>query len=301
MIQTYKKTLTVHMMLCNEERWCWYAIMSVIDFADQMIIFDTGSSDRTVEIVNSIINSNKYRDKIIFEERGKVDRGAFIELRNEMVQRTKTDYFMVVDGDEVYYFGQMEIIRKMLDSNENYEIGVVGFVNCAGDVKHFRDPLNEHFRFLNREGAITHRITSRHIPGIKCGSPDGKWDGFYDIGGTYVVPDSKYKTFWVDGFYLHMTNMLRSSNRKLDGEVGWPSKRVKKLIKRSTWDGEFSKDFIYPEVFYIERPKNVIEPWRRDPGIERKIMQFIKNILLIFRGKKVIHEQNIKVCYRDVK
>ena len=63
----FKKTLTAHMMLCNEERWCWYAIMSVIDHVDHMIIFDTGSTDRTVEIVKGILVEPRYSQKIIFE------------------------------------------------------------------------------------------------------------------------------------------------------------------------------------------------------------------------------------------
>ena len=98
----YSKTLTAHMMLCNEERWCWYAIMSVINYVDHMIIYDTGSTDNTVKIIKEILQIPQYKDKVIFEEKGKVEREEFVRLRDEMVQRTKDDYFMIVDGDEVH-------------------------------------------------------------------------------------------------------------------------------------------------------------------------------------------------------
>lgn len=289
-------------MLCNEERWCWYAIMSVIDYVDHMIIYDTGSTDETVSIVKDILRIPKYKEKIIFEEKGRVEREEFVRLRDEMVQRTEDDYFMIVDGDEIHYEEQMKKIRIALDSNENYELGIIGFICCAGDVNHYRNPLTEHYCFDGREGALGHRITSMHINGIHCGSKDGKWDGFYDINETYVVPENGYKTYWADGFYLHMSNMLRSSSLKKDIEVGWPSARWEKYLKRSTWDAKFPNDFKYPEVFYQEHPITVQDAFVRDPGIQRRILQLIKDIVLLFRWPRVkITRFDCSACYHETR
>jgi glycosyltransferase involved in cell wall biosynthesis len=48
--------LTVHCLIKNEENFIFYAIKSVVDFVDKIIIFDTGSTDKTVAIVNSLVN-----------------------------------------------------------------------------------------------------------------------------------------------------------------------------------------------------------------------------------------------------
>lgn len=287
-------------MLCNEERWCWYSIMSVINYVDHMIIYDTGSTDNTVKIVKEILQMPKYKDKVIFEEKGKVEREEFVRLRDEMVQRTKDDYFMIVDGDEIHYEEQMKKLRSALDSDEDYEVGIIGFICCAGDAKHYRNPLMEHYCYDRKEGALAHRVTSMHIEGIHCGSKDGKWDGFYDNNENYVVPGNGYRTYWADGFYLHMSNMLRSSSLKKDMEVGWPSERWNKYLKRSTWDAKFPKNFKYPEVFYQEHPIIVQDAFARDPGIQRWMLQFAKNIVLLFRRPRVkIDKFDASACYLE--
>ena len=43
--------LTVHCIVKNEERWIWYSLMSVLEHSDKIIVYDTGSSDKTIEII----------------------------------------------------------------------------------------------------------------------------------------------------------------------------------------------------------------------------------------------------------
>ena len=46
--------LTVHCVVKNEEKWIWFAIESIRDIAKEIIIYDTGSTDNTVEIIKTI-------------------------------------------------------------------------------------------------------------------------------------------------------------------------------------------------------------------------------------------------------
>ena len=48
------KTITVHTLVQNEEKYLWFSVMSVIDFADEVFIWDTGSTDNTVPIIKEI-------------------------------------------------------------------------------------------------------------------------------------------------------------------------------------------------------------------------------------------------------
>lgn len=285
MAKVYKKTLTIHMVVQNEERWVWYALMSVIDYADQLLIFDTGSTDKTVEIIKTISENPKYKDKIIFEEKGKLDRKAFVKVRDEQVQRTKTDFFMIVDGDEVHYASVMKKLREVLDECE-VDSAIFPFICCAQDVKHYRDPRNEHYCFEGCEGAYNLRVVSMHIPGIHCGDAEGIWDGYYDGNGVCIDPGENYRGYYVPGFYLHMSNMLRSADKEKDVGTGWPSNRAVKYKTRCTWDFAFPEEMAYPEVFYIEHPDIVHNAWERDPGMERKVMQLLKSLLLIVRRPK---------------
>ena len=41
-------------MVKNEEYWIWYALTSVAPHVDEILVFDNGSQDRTVEIVREI-------------------------------------------------------------------------------------------------------------------------------------------------------------------------------------------------------------------------------------------------------
>ncbi len=274
----YQKTLTAHMVVKNEEKWIWYSIKSVIDYVDKFIIFDTGSSDSTVDIIKWFLENENYKDKIIFEEKGGVNRQEFVKLRHEQVVRTETDYFFVIDGDEVYYEEQMIELRKALDSNEAYDCGIMRFVCCAGDIYHYRDTRKEHYCFEGKTGAITMRVFSNHIEGISCGGEDGQWDGYYDINLKRVKPENGFKTFWGTGFYLHMSYLQRSSSIKKDAEIKWPGNRISKLRTSSTWDFAFPADFAFPKVFYDERPDMVDSPWKKQRNIIRICMQFVKNI-----------------------
>ena len=73
-----KIRITAHMMVKNEARFVWYSIMSVLDYVDRIRIWDTGSNDGTVEIIESLIKEYKGNTQIIFK---KVQEKEFDEGR----------------------------------------------------------------------------------------------------------------------------------------------------------------------------------------------------------------------------
>ena len=89
--------LTSHTIVKNEEGWIKPALLSVIDKADRLLVWDTGSTDKTVELIKSI-NS----EKIEFKQCGPVDRKQLVDLRNEQIRTTQTPWFLLLDGDEVW-------------------------------------------------------------------------------------------------------------------------------------------------------------------------------------------------------
>ena len=78
------------MFFKNEENFIWYSIMSVINYVDKIIIYDTGSDDKTIDIINKINNK-----KIILREI-KTDKFYEDKLRQQMLNETTSDWFIVL-------------------------------------------------------------------------------------------------------------------------------------------------------------------------------------------------------------
>ena len=53
-----KQFIWANCLIKNEERWVWYALQSVLPYVDKILVWDTGSTDNTVEIIKTI-KSNK--------------------------------------------------------------------------------------------------------------------------------------------------------------------------------------------------------------------------------------------------
>jgi len=108
--------LTVHCLIRNEEQFIRPAILSILPLATRVLVYDTGSTDRTLEILSSI-----QRDlSAVPDTTGKLEivHKTFTQprelngFRNEMIERTTTEWFMLVDGDEIY---PADAVRRILE------------------------------------------------------------------------------------------------------------------------------------------------------------------------------------------
>ncbi len=85
------QTLSLCMITKNEEKNIKACLESMINIADEIIIVDTGSTDKTVEIAKSYgakVFSHKWNDD-------------FSEARNVSLEKATKDWIIVLDGDEV--------------------------------------------------------------------------------------------------------------------------------------------------------------------------------------------------------
>ncbi|OGY18475.1 MAG: hypothetical protein A2900_03565 [Candidatus Chisholmbacteria bacterium RIFCSPLOWO2_01_FULL_50_28] len=233
------------MLVKNEERWIWFAVQSVLPAVDGVLVVDTGSSDRTLDILKTI-----RANKLVVEEREAGSREELVNLRNEMLKRTKTDWFLLVDGDEIW---PKPALAKLAAAIETAPAEVWGIVvrtrNCVGDVWHFQPEEAGRYELLGRKGHLTIRAY-RKLPGFR-------WQGVYpneaycDGKGNPLNGQDDHLAF-VDVAYWHVTHLLRTSS---DTEVIDRKKKYKLEIGTKANRSEL------PDIFFAARPSIVPSPW----------------------------------------
>ncbi|MBI2600877.1 glycosyltransferase family 2 protein [Candidatus Daviesbacteria bacterium] len=240
----------------NEERYLWFAVMSVINFVDKVLIWDTGSSDNTSKVVEELIKVNK--SKIDFREIGPVDPVAYTSVRQRMLEETKNDWFLIVDGDEVWWD---KSIKKLVDlvnkQGDKLDSIVTPYYNIVGDIYHYQEKEAGKYRIDDKKGHINIRAVNRKIPGIHFEKPHGQL-GLYDLNHLLIQDRPQAERVFLDAPYMHFTNMIRSSSRKLDEKVPKRSFKLKYEIGK-----EFPNDFLFPEVFYREYPSFIKSPFQK--------------------------------------
>ena len=248
-------SIWAHTLVKNEERYVWFAVMSVIDHVDRILIWDTGSSDGTVQIISEI--QKLYPEKVSFKEVGEVDINQFTIVRQKMLDQTQADWFIIVDGDEVWWDSSIkEVVDVIKKDGNNLDSVVSKYHNVIGDIYHFQEEKAGRYNIDGFSGHYNIRAVNRNISGLHFSKPHGQ-QGLFDNDNKLIQERDAIKRQLLDGFsYLHFTNMIRSRDLLKDSEV------IKRNIKYKYELGKnFSLDFYYPEVFFRNNPNCIDNPW----------------------------------------
>lgn len=251
-------TIWAQTLVKNEARWLWYSVSSVINHVDKLLLWDTGSTDGSTEIEKEL--EKKYSGKIILKQRNQKTADDFTLVRQEMLDETKSDWFIVLDGDEIWWEESIRILLSEVGkSGKNLESIVVPTINLVGDIFHYQEKAAGKYRFGDKVGHYNLRAINRNIPGLHSQGAHGVW-GWADGEGKMIQDRKTYKI--IDAPYIHATNLRRSP---VDTDV---IKRGKKF--RFELGENFTKDFYYPEVFFRDRPEKIPSPW----GVMSKSFKF---------------------------
>ena len=241
-------SITAHCLVKNEENFINYAIKSVINFVDLIIIFDTGSTDKTAAIIQNL--AKEYPNKIVFEEKGLCDQARHTRLRQEMVDKTKTDWFMILDGDEVWTTHGLEEAIRMIKDSKDVECLVAPFYLCVGDAYHEYYKKGK-INILGKIGFYYPRFL-KITSGIH-------WKGDYNQDTLLNNLEKSFvnenNTKFLSSKYWHLTHLKRSSADRSDYSSG--GTRFEKRRRSYFIIGKKIREDL-PEVFKEDKTKLVL-------------------------------------------
>jgi glycosyltransferase involved in cell wall biosynthesis len=238
--------ITVHCLVKNEESFVWYAINSVIDYAERVIVWDTGSSDNTVPIIKSIKNH-----KIDFKEKGLVDSRGVTRLRNEMINETETNWIMILDGDEIWWDKALIDIKNEIHKDpDKYDTIVNPVTMLVGDIYHKQEAQAGKYRIHKKYGHYNLRFVRAKVNNLRAVGVYGHYpyESYINNSGVKIQNFPSKKIYFSSEPYLHASHLLRSTKSKIK-------------FKYEIGD-EIPRDFYYPEVFFKPRPGIVPSPWK---------------------------------------
>ncbi len=249
------KKIWVNTIVNNEENFIWFAIMSVIDFVDKVLVWDTGSDDNTAKIVEEIKKIKK--DKIIFREVGRVNKTAFTHMRQKMLEESICDWLLILDGDEIWWKQSIKKVVAEVNKRGDEMDGIfVPMVVPVGDIYHLQEEKAGKYEIKGKKGHISLKVLNKKIPGLHVDWPYGK-EGFFD--GSDKLIQEREDVFFLEAPFLHVTHLKRSG-----------FKRTHDKFKH-----ELGKDvpqkFKFPEVFYESYPSFISSPWNKMIGYKKII------------------------------
>ena len=188
------ETVTAHLMVRDEEYWIGYILANLTKYLSNVFVFDTGSTDKTIEIIKSFPN-------VTLVEKGELNPKELCECRNEMMEMTQTPWVWQVDGDEFY---PAKAVRALLKCSmpASKKVGFMRFLDVGWDGENFREysPFSR-VAILAQEARFYDNVAN-------FGYPFETPNLFHDKSLFHYFPDP------ITGYHLH--HLERSSK---DAEV----------------------------------------------------------------------------------
>ncbi len=181
-------TLGLCMIVKDEEEMLGKCLAAVAPAVDEIVIVDTGSADRTVEIAKS------YGAKVVEQPW----TGSFSEARNTSFEHATTDWIIYLDADEVLVGDDVERLKALTGRvwREAFYLALTSFTGELGDggaitnnvLRVFRN--RPHYRF---EGRL-HEQIAQHLPSYAAGRIEQTSVRVDHFGYLGAVRDAKEKS-----------------------------------------------------------------------------------------------------------
>lgn len=148
-------TISLCMIVKNEEAFLEQCLKSIKDYVDEIIIVDTGSTDRTVDIAEG------FTDKIYFH----AWENSFSMARNQSLTYATGDWIFIMDADEEMLPGSGELLRQAACEAGKADAILVNTVSTYSNgnktARHNSERLFRNNGIIHYEG-IVHNLVVGH-------------------------------------------------------------------------------------------------------------------------------------------
>lgn len=221
-------------MVRDEEYWIWYSLTSVHPHVDEVLLFDNGSRDSTLDVVRGM---EHLADKLtVFENFGCESEHESREEIIREVRRRGGTHMLILDGDEIWPDEHLAFQRKLVELHEhgpslpdpprnhgrpedvtptdgalikNVGVRVVhpGFAGI--DTIAPRDLGDDH-----DHGCYNYSVRLHGVANLRGNSLEWGQYGMVETGGMHV--QSSPHTLWLPrSYYFHMSWHPRSSRDRM--------------------------------------------------------------------------------------
>lgn len=199
-------TVTIHAIVKNEDQFIYFSLKSVLPFVAKALIIDTGSTDRTWEIIEKL--KNEFPDKIEAKQIKINSPQEISNLRENLIKLTKTQFFMLLDGDEIWPQDEILELINLSKTLPQSKIAVVNKTrNCVGDIYHYLPESFGHYKFLDKIGHYNIRLMRTLDYKVKGIYPE---EGY--VYNNKLINNLDDKLEFSSSWYLHTTHLNRSTN-----------------------------------------------------------------------------------------
>ncbi|NMC36075.1 glycosyltransferase family 2 protein [Candidatus Beckwithbacteria bacterium] len=237
-----KFPVTGHMIVKNEERFIWYSLASTAPYLEKTIIFDTGSTDHTIPLIKLFIEKNHDLDISFFQKKA-LKAKEITKLRQLQLAQTKTPWFLLIDGDEIWPQKQLIKLLKLSKTLAQKTLAVVNQTrNCVGDIWHYLPDSFGKYMLLGKTGHFNIRLMRTKDYLLQGDYPN---EGYF-INNQNIASQDELLVF-SKAWYLHASHLCRTNKR--NGNLG----RRQEIITKGK---RFIKKDI-PEVFFEKMPEQI--------------------------------------------
>ena len=139
-----KPTVSLCIIAKDEEKNIARCINSVKDIVDEIVVVDTGSKDKTVEIAEGL-------DARVIHTKWEDD---FSKARNTAIDNAKCDWILFLDADEVVKREDVGKIRPLLN-DDTVEAYMFKFINYGGDsISSGLTSIHYNFKLFRNNGKL---------------------------------------------------------------------------------------------------------------------------------------------------
>ncbi len=215
-------------LVMNDEYWLPYALEASRGFFDRYVIYDVGSTDNTPNIIDWFVETQKAASQFYVRKLPLVPPAAQGCFRNSMIAEGLSDYYFILDGDEVYNPSSYNLINNhLMLSIKIY--GVVSRREITSDLKSIY-PRKNHHRLYAKEAI---------------------WKGPHPGEAPVIEQKPSTEAYSPDIICYHFHNAERSSRSK---DVPKREERLMKPTYRP--QGELMPINLLEELPLLQKPIN---------------------------------------------